>query len=203
MNKLRLTFLRRLAFTGAAACLLTAGPNRARAVYTLTLQQTAGNVTITGNGSLNTTALTLQGSTPGPAPYNLVTSTATAFLIGTSGTTVYGGISGPTSFGTGGAAKAASVIGGSVGVLSSSGFLYVPINYLSGAAFTNTTLFTNSTFASLGFTPGTYTYTWGTGATADSLVVTSVVPEPGTWALLGVGVAGLGIVTLRRRVRAA
>ena len=31
------------------------------------------------------------------------------------------------------------------------------------------------------------------------LVFTSAVPEPGTWAMLGVGVAGLGIVTLRRR----
>ena len=28
----------------------------------------------------------------------------------------------------------------------------------------------------------------------------AVVPEPSTWALLGVGVAGLGIVTLRRRL---
>ena len=32
---------------------------------------------------------------------------------------------------------------------------------------------------------------------------TSFVPEPSTWALFGLGVAGLGIVTLRRRCRAA
>ena len=30
-----------------------------------------------------------------------------------------------------------------------------------------------------------------------------VVPEPGTWALLGVGAAGLGLAALRRRARHA
>ena len=32
--------------------------------------------------------------------------------------------------------------------------------------------FNNATFASLGFTPGTYIYTWGKGGTADSLTIT-------------------------------
>ena len=36
-----------------------------------------------------------------------------------------------------------------------------------------------------------------------SVTVLSVVPEPSTWALLGVGVTGLGLVRLYRRRRAA
>ena len=31
----------------------------------------------------------------------------------------------------------------------------------------------------------------------------AAVPEPSTWAMLGVGVAGLGVVTLRQRARRA
>ena len=37
----------------------------------------------------------------------------------------------------------------------------------------------------------------------DNAQLNVAVPEPSTWALLGVGVAGLGVLTLRRRVRAA
>ncbi len=62
--------------------------------------------------------------------------------------------------------------------------------------------FNGATFATLGFTPGTYTSTWGTGANADALTVTSAVPEPSTWALRGLGVAGLGLTLRRRAARA-
>ena len=75
----------------------------------------------------------------------------------------------------------------------------VDVDYVSGTTTSDLSTFVNQTFATLGFTPGTYTYTLPGG---DTLVVTGatpVVPEPSTWALLGVGVAGLGVVTLRRR----
>ena len=69
---------------------------------------------------------------------------------------------------------------------------------ISGTLLTDSTTFAG-TFASIGFTPGTYTYTWGTGATADSLTVTSVVPEPSTWTMLAFGGVGLLGLILRRR----
>ena len=63
--------------------------------------------------------------------------------------------------------------------------------------------YTIQTFA--GFNPQcTQTFTGnvfafnGSGARVSNIVT---APEPSTWALLGAGVAGLGVVTLRRRVR--
>jgi hypothetical protein len=47
------------------------------------------------------------------------------------------------------------------------------------------------TLASLGLTPGTYVYTWGTGVDADSLTVNvEAVPEPAIWAMMLLGFAG-------------
>ena len=51
--------------------------------------------------------------------------------------------------------------------------------------------------------PTTFTgnaYLAGTDGIAETgLVSVGAVPEPSTWAMMGVGVAGLGVVTLRRR----
>jgi hypothetical protein len=54
------------------------------------------------------------------------------------------------------------------------------------------------TFASLGMTPGTYTWSWSNGGTSDSLILNIGVPETGpTLALLGLALGGV-LVGARR-----
>jgi PEP-CTERM motif len=57
----------------------------------------------------------------------------------------------------------------------------------------------SQTLSSLGPTPGTYEWTWGSGANQNfTLVVGSAVPEPSTWAMLLLGFAGLGYAGYRK-----
>jgi hypothetical protein len=72
-------------------------------------------------------------------------------------------------------------------------------------ALSDSATWLNATISSLFLTPATYTYTWGAGATADSLTVqvgaaTSNVPEPATIALLAAALLALAAVRRRRRI---
>jgi hypothetical protein len=72
---------------------------------------------------------------------------------------------------------------------------------MSGDPLSDTSTYDNATFASLGATPGTYTWTWGSGAHADSFTLqigAAAVPEPSTWAMMLLGFAGLGFAGHRK-----
>jgi hypothetical protein len=81
----------------------------------------------------------------------------------------------------------------------------VPQGYMSGAALSDSMTFNNATFASLGVTPGTYVWTWGTGLANQNftLQIGSVggpgVPDGGSTVSL-LGVALLGLAALRRKL---
>ncbi len=194
--------LRPLALAGAALLGLTALPDRASALFLFTVAQSGANVVVTGSGTLNTTALTL-GNTATQNPEVFPGFSVVYSGPASSAVQNYTGVTVPASFGSGGSTNATSSSGSFVGVVGFiSDSIYVPTGYVSGTALADTSTYANTTIATLGFTPGTYTDTWGTGtANADSLVV-NVVPEPSTWALLSLG-AGLLSLTLRRHANRA
>jgi hypothetical protein len=181
----------------------------AQAGYVVDLTQQGANVVETGNGSLDLTALTFLTTNSPPAGGEQARINASFGLVvlgPTSPTSinVYKGLTGPSSFGSGSSFENAnSGLGGSpVGVAGSliagTPILGVPVGYVSGASLgTSTNTWDDATFASLGVTRGTYTWTWGSGKDADSFRLI-VVPEPATWAMLLIGFGLLGLVGYRK-----
>jgi protein with PEP-CTERM/exosortase system signal len=92
---------------------------------------------------------------------------------------------------------------GQAEVNPSAGFIItgpVPSGYISGTALSDSSTYDNATFASLGVTPGTYVWSWGTGLPNQNftLIISGAeVPDGGsTVSLLGFGL--LGLAALRR-----
>lgn len=86
--------------------------------------------------------------------------------------------------------------------------IYVRQGYVAGDSISSSATWYNTTIRGLGLTPGTYTWTWGSGGNADSyeVVVPSdppgpaiAAPEHSTLTLLGIGaVCSLGYWRRRR-----
>ena len=175
----------------------------ANAAYIASIQQVGSNVVVTGSGSINLTALIPGG--PGSLRGACEGNDATLEIGPSVNTSASGylGFTGPATFGTGGDFVATSGSGDMMGISNFSipGLipveLFVPAGYVTGSSLSDTSTFSGQTLSSLGLTLGTYTYNWGTGATADTFTVQvgTAVPEPASLSLLGIG--GLGL--LRRR----
>ena len=83
-------------------------------------------------------------------------------------------IMGPSSYGVGPGAFADRISGDAV--VGGPNLIGVPDGYVSGDPLRNNTSWINATYSSLGMTPGVYTWSWGSGADADSFILEIVTP---------------------------
>ena len=169
----------------------------AQAGYIVTLQQVGSNVVANGSGAIDLSGLGFLGTFTGGSaigPDEPLIDTGTTSIIDE-----YSGFSGPTSFGSGTITDASSESGDFVGIQG--GFLFVPTGYLSGTALSDSSTYTGQTFSTLGVTPGTYEWTWGSGANQNFTLEAGVaaVPDSGsTLGLLFLSLVGLlGVVRFR------
>lgn len=180
----------------------------AHASYVVTLTEQGSNLVASGSGTLDLADLSSAGSS------SLVTSAiqpnggliALGVLSGSSD--IYNNATGPSSFGPGSDQTFAdSATGPFAGIYANQ--IFVPGGYVSGTSLTNTATFDNASYSSLGVTPGTYAWSWGTGISADSftldVIAPASVPEPSSFFLLLGGLGALPFMrqTCRRRPRQA
>jgi hypothetical protein len=192
--------MKRLAFTTLAAMLL-ACPSASRAEAIINIYNDGlGNVVALGSGTLDTNGLTFLASNLRGASGINASSAVVAVGQSNDATSLYFGISGPASFGSG-TASSSSGTGDFFGV-SGTGYLTTPDGYISGSSLLGSMTIDGASITSLGLTDGTYVYTWS----SDSLVVNiselapNAVPEPGSMALvLSAAMIGLGARTWSRR----
>jgi hypothetical protein len=167
----------------------------------ITITQSGSDVVATGSGTINTAALVFQGPVffPGTGfpsdPLVLLGPTMSTNLI-----ILWTVTSGPSTLGPGGLTDATSGSGSNFGTFEKT-FIGLPGGYVSGSSLSATDTWANQTFATLGLTPGTYTWSWGSGATADTLVVqvgSASVPEPSGLVLSGLALLSLGVFGFTR-----
>jgi hypothetical protein len=157
-----------------AAMLISLFTPSAQAGYIVTLTQQGSNVVATGSGAIDLTGLSFLDS--GASNAGNIEPGFGQILTGPLGTIEeFVGFKGPTSFGSGGFLFASSGTGDLVGISGGAHSLVVPLGYVSDSALSDTSTWVNATFASLGVTPGTYEWIWGTGANQN---FTLVVVQP-------------------------
>lgn len=181
----------------------------AHAVLTFRLIESGGNVTLTATGRVNTAALV--PSFPGVcgSGTGVVNPSSGQFCTGAGSAVRHAGLTGPASFGPGGVLQGTGTsTGDDVYMVGALGELYLPVGYVSGTVLSGTSQFPGTSLAAMGVAPGTYTWTFGSGATADSVVfvvggpaVSTTVPTLSEAALVALAaLLALGTLpALRRR----
>jgi hypothetical protein len=149
--------------------------------FNVSVSQVGPNVVWSGSGSFNLTSLTLNQNIPGvTGGFN---QPFAQFIIGPtspSGATTYSGSSFttfPTSFGSGGGLAPSSSSGSLFGVVQTTGpsgprEVVVPSGYVSGTVISGSMTYNTQTITGMGLSGGTYTWAWGSGGSASSIVMT-------------------------------
>jgi hypothetical protein len=174
----------------------------AKATYIATLNEVGTDVVGIGSGSIDLTELTFGGNLSDFSA--LINPTIAMLFLGSGDVAIYSGLSGPTNFGSGGFTPANSQTGNIVGIFGGAvSLLHLPVNYISATPLgTSTGTWNSATFASLGLTPGTYVWTWGSGIHADNFTLQigpANVPETGSTIALMLGAVGT-LIAFRQKV---
>ena len=172
--------------------------------YTVTLEQIGANVVGTGSGALNFIDLNFNSFLHTNAQINPSGGTIlTGLQDQVFSEDIYtGSITGPTSFGSGGLTNASSGSGFLVGINGALDQVFIPGGITTNQPLPGSAIWNNATFASLGLTPGTYTWTWGTGLPNQNytlIIGGAGVPDGGSTVSL-LGCALLGLAALRRKL---
>jgi hypothetical protein len=142
--------------------------------FNVTISQVGPDVVWSGSGSFNLTALSSAGSGTLSAGFNAPNA---AWAIGPNSPTstdTYSGVTTyPTSFGSSGIGVT-SGSGSIFGILLGPGgrILNVPTGYTSNSTISGTATYANTTISGMGLTSGVYTWSWGSGGNASTIVMT-------------------------------
>jgi hypothetical protein len=199
----------------ASLALSMGAASQAEAAFLITLTQVGNDLSENSSGAFDLTDLKVFGNAnPGFSPVVIPSEAETFVGAGTSPAplTLYSGLSGPSNFGPGGRTDASFGSGDDVFLLSVVGtpIFGVPAGYSSGNFLEGSATYVDASYASLGLTRGTYVYTWGTGAHADTLTINvgsissvsggaGAVPEASTWVMMLAGFTGLCALALRKK----
>jgi hypothetical protein len=199
----------RFAVAVLAGCLLSATVQvQSMGAVVIVAQESNGNVTFTGSGTLNLDdlpayrdVLLYSALVPVHDGYHPVISIGGSTIAAIPAAAYGGPFDGPSSFGAGPVSFPHIVSGDRFGTgnNNSAREVYVPVGYKSGEMLSGSSTYVSQTFLSLGIIPGTYVWSWGVGDDADSLTL-KIVPEPSA-AVMIISASALLIVRSGRSTR--
>lgn len=216
MNRfLKLRFNRFVTVGLVALGAATLAPASANATpFVLRMTQSGVNVVASGNGAFDLAGLTLRCTDCRGTIFETIKPSAAWLNIGAASyfppftlDNYVGPITGPANFGSGSffvptfIASGSTIVFNPDGLISGVPALTLPHGYTSGSTLADVTTWVNSSFASLGVTPGKYVWTWGnTTDQSFTLDIVNSVPEPAELGMFGLGLLLMGsFVGLRRR----